>query len=89
MREVKKATHTSEFIIRIVRSPWRPSSVTPWFNDAMSQSPNALLLPPERPHLILPRLAVTLGRQGASNVLLCYTLDSEGVVGPALKELSR
>ena len=33
--------------------------------------------------------AVTLGRQGASNLLPCYTLDSEGLVGPPLKELSR
>ena len=35
-----------------------------------------------------PKQAVTSGQQCASNVLPCYTLGSEGLVAPPLKELS-
>jgi hypothetical protein len=38
---------------------------------------------------LISKLAVTLGRQGASNLLPCYTLEREGLVGPPLKELFR
>ncbi len=38
---------------------------------------------------LYPKLAVTSGQQCASNVLPCYTLGSEGLVAPPLKELSR
>ena len=48
-----------------------------------------ILNSPRKTPFIFQRLVVTLGRQGASNVWACYTFDSEGLVGPTLKELPR